>query len=77
MKRLIEFSGIPSGDCECFCWEVDQETYKRITGCKPGRHDRGKKRGMHRLYPDDIIGNKVFQDGLPLKFKVLIDGKKH
>jgi hypothetical protein len=28
----IEFEGIPSGDCECFCWEVTEEQYKDIVG---------------------------------------------
>ena len=26
----FEFDGIPSGDGECFCWDVDKETYIRI-----------------------------------------------
>ena len=28
----IEFEGTPSGDCECFCWEVTEEMYKAIVG---------------------------------------------
>lgn len=28
----ITFEGTPSGDGGCFCWEVDEETYKQIYG---------------------------------------------
>ncbi len=74
MRRVITFVGVASGDCECFCWEVDKETYTRITGSKPTRHDRCGKRG-YRLYPGDIIGD-LFQSDRPLKVRVSISGKK-
>lgn len=30
--RTVEFEGSPSGDCECFCWDVDRDTYVRVSG---------------------------------------------
>jgi hypothetical protein len=33
--QSFEFIGIPSGDGESFCWEVDVETFKNITGVQP------------------------------------------
>ncbi len=74
MRRVITFVGVPGGDCECFCWEVDKETYTRITGSKPTRHDRCDK-GRYRLYPNDILGDS-FQPKLPLKVRVSVVGKK-
>lgn len=29
MKNIIEFKGIPSGDHESFCWDVDKETFTK------------------------------------------------
>jgi len=28
----IEFEAKPSGDMECFCWDVTEEEYKRVVG---------------------------------------------
>lgn len=33
--KTIKFTGINSGDGECFCWEVDEETFIKIKGRKP------------------------------------------
>ena len=64
--KIIEFEGINSGDYECFCWEVDIETFKRIKGKEPdifdyseiddSDFDNYKPIGDKvRLYPDDIF----------------------
>ena len=68
MKKTIEFTAINSGDFECFCWEVDIETFKKIKGKEPEIHDYVEKDTSDmwnykpignkvRLYPDDIFGN--------------------
>jgi hypothetical protein len=31
-ERELEFEGIASGDCECFCWEVSEEEYIKVCG---------------------------------------------
>jgi hypothetical protein len=31
-KNTISFIGKPSGDGECFCWEVTEKEYRRIMG---------------------------------------------
>jgi len=72
MKKTIEFTAINSGDQECFCWEVNTETFKRIKGKEPDVFDYVKIDRSDidnykpigdkvRLYPDDIFksGNKI------------------
>jgi len=54
MKR-VEFEGIPSGDCECFCWDVDHETFVRLTGREPDEYEGSKfNEGKYRLYPNEL-----------------------
>lgn len=56
---MIEFDGIPSGDYESFCWDVDKVTFKRITGNEPEKYDKSYfHKGLYRLYPDVIHKNK-------------------
>jgi hypothetical protein len=74
MLRVIEFFGVPSGDGKCFYWEVNKETYTRVTGSKPTCFDRCGK-GCYKLYPSDIVGDS-FQSELPLMVRVSISGKK-
>ena len=56
--------GIPSGDCECWCFLVTKETFKSVTGKKPDRRwDVGRfaKKGSpyrYMLYP-----NHLFDEG--------------
>jgi len=69
--KIIEFTGINSGDYECFCWDVDIETFKRIKGKEPDKFDYAEIDDSDfdnykpigdkvRLYPGDIFkGNKV------------------
>jgi hypothetical protein len=76
MKRKFTFEGVPSGDCECFCWDVDRETYIRVTGMKPDKYDRGRTKGTYKLYPNDIVGFEVFERGTKLKVSVSIEGLK-
>ena len=69
--KTIEFKGITSGDHECFCFDVDKETFERIMDEVPGRFDRsGLNDGTYRLYPCDIFGN---EDGAMLKVKVEVE----
>lgn len=34
MNKSIEFEGVATGDGDCFCFEVDPETYKRVLGTR-------------------------------------------
>lgn len=57
----VTFEGIKSGDYECFCWAVNEETYIRITGNTPKDSDRNKfhrdyDKPLYNLYISDIIG---------------------
>lgn len=55
--RTFKFEGIPSGDMESFCWDVDKETYVRIKGKEPGKFDKSvSHKDMYKIYPDDFYG---------------------
>jgi hypothetical protein len=57
MKKEIQFSGIVSGDGESFCFDVDRETFVRITGNEPNEFDIScYNNSLFRLYPNDIFG---------------------
>ena len=49
--------GIPSGDGECWCFLVDRETFKDITGKAPEEFDthKGKGKYKYKLYPGHLI----------------------
>lgn len=63
--KEITFVGIPSGDYETFCWDVNRDTYIEIIGRTPELDDAEKSlwyKGMYRLYPGvDVPG---CEDGL-------------
>lgn len=55
MSTSIEFKGIPSGDYEGFCWDVDKETFIKIKGEKPNKYDRSYfNKGLYRIYPREF-----------------------
>ena len=53
----VEFVGVESGDHECFCWNVDADTFRRLTGDDPTPDDAARfgPKGLYRLYPDDLM----------------------
>lgn len=53
----IEFEATCSGDGECFCWEVDKETYIKIKGWDDelSPYDMITE-NLFRIYPNDIFG---------------------
>jgi hypothetical protein len=84
--KTYEFIGKPSGDGESFCWEVDVETFKKVTGEEPEGWDyvscehKWDKDGniefynlseLVKLYPDDIFSkNESFERYNQLKIKI-------
>jgi hypothetical protein len=36
----VKFKGKITGDCECFCWEVSEETYKEICGVEAWKQEK-------------------------------------
>ena len=79
-KETVTFEGIPGGDSECFCWEVDEETYKRFEGERGWRIEKELRESYRvdgmieeaeapwRLYPDDI-----FVDNKKVKITITIE----
>ncbi|HEK9103308.1 TPA: hypothetical protein SUB30_004782 [Bacillus pseudomycoides] len=71
--KEFEFDAINSGDGESFCFEVDEDTYKKIKGDEIDPYDYSKqewvdgdyipdKNSPLRIYPNDLFGdtdNKV------------------
>lgn len=53
MKKIFEFIGEPSGDGESFCWDVDRETFTRVTNKEPSQFDECGN-NLFKLYPDDL-----------------------
>ena len=77
--KTIEFTAINSGDYECFCWDVDIETFKKIKGKEPdvfdyveiNRSDIDNYKPIGdkvRLYPNDI-----FKSDRKIKVKIEIE----
>jgi len=78
----VIFEGIPSGDCECFCWDVTLETYKAVTGEEPEEyrksidHPTGKDReGYYQLYPGDVLRKLGVREPEPkmVKFTIIAE----
>jgi len=69
--KSISITGIPSGDGECFCFDVTEEEYIRIKGEKYHADEVTYRKEMNdetereiyssdspwRIYPNDIFGN--------------------
>ena len=66
MKKSVEFIGKPTGDGECFCWEVDEENFMKATNEVPDEimdyiggkysHKDGKFiGGKLMVYPNSIF----------------------
>lgn len=58
----VTFEGIPSGDYECFCWDVDRETFIRLTGREPLEPEEGCvldgsyfDDGLYKVYPSEVM----------------------
>ena len=68
MKKEYEFTALNSGDGESFCFEVDKETFIKITGKQPHDFDYSNydwdsdgnlipdKQSPLRLYPETLFG---------------------
>lgn len=67
MRKIIEFEGLISGDGECFCFNVDRETFIRLMGEEPSIYDYSEfdlndngnivpKGNKFRVYPGAIFG---------------------
>lgn len=82
MKKEFEFVGINSGDGECFCFEVDKETFIKITGREPENLDYADgewndsdldfvpyEDSLIRLYPYFLFG----EFGKKVKVKLVVE----
>lgn len=69
MKKVFEFEGIPSGDYEGFCFDVDKKTFIEFDGQNPDKYNvsiHSKK--LFRLYP-----NTFFEGSKKLKIKIEVE----
>ena len=70
----MRIEGVVSGDCECWCFLVDKETFIKVKGQKPGRFDVGRfavRKSPYRymIYPDNLIVDA--HDGKPIDLTVI------
>lgn len=51
-RNAAEFSAVPSGDYESFCWDVTRDEFIRLMGWKPKRYERSFFNvGLFRIEP--------------------------
>jgi hypothetical protein len=55
-EKTFKFTGFPSGDHEVFCFDVDKNDFKLLTGRKPNKFDKAVfNKGMYMIYPNDLL----------------------
>ena len=76
MKKSISFTGISSGDCECFCWDVTKEQYIELLGEKRAERYESEFEEFAsfkwQVYPTDIIKLLTNIDRTPKRFTLSI-----
>ena len=74
-NKTFEFIGIPSGDYESFCWDVDKETFTKITGKEPKKYYKSYfNEGLYRIYPNKFYGFDKPKCKMIINIEVLKDG---
>lgn len=70
-KFEVKFNGIPSGDHECFCFDVSFGIYKHVTGKEPDKFDKSwVDPKLYRLYFTDIM---KFEHKKLCQFKITVE----
>ena len=73
----IQFEGVPSGDGECFCWEVDEETYKQIEGEASWKLEKELKKDMKDTYGDEtpwrLYPGTIFRGNKKQKITIIVE----
>lgn len=81
--RSIEINGTPSGDGECFCWNVTEEEYRRVLGDKRWQLERSCRddepqmyaNEPWRIYPGDLL-NQLNYHGTRFVITSLEEGEE-
>lgn len=70
--RTYEFKGIPSGDCDSFCWDVSRKEFIKIKGEEPNKFDKSYvNEGLFRIYPNDFYGFDKPECSIKISIKVI------
>ena len=80
----IDFVGVATGDCECFCWEVSEEEYIRICGGEDHKMEKEYRAEstLHKddpgarwlIYPSSLLHKMGLGDEKgKMKFKLVVD----
>jgi len=76
MKK-IEFYGKSTGDGECFCWDVGEETYKEICGEEDWKIETEIKEELKELHMDSrwlLYPGAIFTDrNVQKKITIIIE----
>ena len=68
VTKTIEFTGVLSGDCECFCWDgVPEETWMKILKTVDEFDIKG------RVYPGDVLSYLGCDYDKKYKFTITIE----
>jgi len=68
--NTVEFEAILSGDYECFCFDVDKETFESITGNQAFPFCESQfNENKYKLYMEDILKPKSKK----LKIKIIYE----
>jgi len=70
MNKTFKFSGILSGDHECFCFAVPQEDFEAIAGECDEFDLSPFHRGLLKLYPHHMLD---LAPGQAYQFKITVD----
>lgn len=48
----MKLKGVPSGDMECFCFDVTEEEFKRVMGKKAHKEELKERIALNEFYKD-------------------------
>lgn len=55
--KEYKFKSFISGDYECFCFAVDEETFTKIKGEKPNKYNADFfHKNKYKLHPEEFFG---------------------
>ena len=79
-RSEVTFEGTESGDSECFCWEVDEETFREIVGEESYQNEldtradiSGLENEPWRIYPGEVTGRVGYGNQPKKKFTIIVE----
>ena len=57
--QTVVFEGVPSGDYENFCWDVELDTFKKLTEDNPHLYQSHFYKNLYRYYGGPDISKEI------------------